>query len=217
MHLPMPVWDVPVRLFHWLLVAFGVLSYLSYRNGHMAVHVISGHAILALLIFRIVWGVVGSDTARLSRLLRSPRAVFEDLAGFFRREPDRAVGHNAAGGWMVALLLVLIAAQVGSGLCANDGVLTEGPLAKYVGQEMSDRLAHVHAVNFKVLLTAVGIHVLAVAGHALFKGQNLVRPMITGRKRLPAATPAPRMVSSSLGLGVLLAAAAAAYAVATLL
>lgn len=213
MLLPMPVWDLPLRLFHWLLVALGLISYFSYRYGAMTVHVWSGHGILALMLFRIVWGIVGSDTARFSTLLGAPRAVFRELARFFHREPDRTIGHTAAGGWMIALMFVLIAVQVGTGLCSNDGVLTEGPLAKYVGQETSDWLSHVHAVNIKLLIAAVGIHVLAVAGHAVFKGQNLLRPMITGRKRLPAAMPAPRMVGAPFGFAVLLIAGLLAYAI----
>jgi cytochrome b len=131
------------------------------------------------------------------------------------REPDTEVGHNAAGGWMVLMLLLLLAVQVGSGLCAHDRQHNAGPLAKYVGDAWGERLSLVHSVNFNIILAAIGLHVLAVASYAVFKRQNLLRPMLTGKKRLPAITRAPRMASPLLALLVLALAAAVAWAVAT--
>ena len=103
----------------------------------MELHFWSGYAIIALLLFRLVWGFVGSETARFSRFLRSPRAALHHLSRLHRREPDTEIGHNAAGGWMVLVLLGLVAVQVATGLFANDDIATEGPLYNHVSKERS--------------------------------------------------------------------------------
>jgi cytochrome b len=216
LYLPMRVWDAPTRLFHWLIVLLVPASYVSGKLGWMDLHLRFGYAVLALLLFRVAWGVVGSETARFSSFLVSPLAGLRHLAQFGRREPDTAVGHNAAGGWMVVLLLVLLLVEAGSGLFANDGLgVTAGPLAGYVRERTSDLLTVVHALNMNLILAAVGVHVVAIVLYAAVKGQNLVRPMITGKKRLPAATRAPRMASPLLALLVLALAVAVTLLVAT--
>jgi cytochrome b len=214
--LPMRVWDLPTRVFHWLLVLLIPASYVSMKLNKMDLHMALGHAMLALLLFRWAWGVIGSDTAKFTRFLGSPLAAFRHLARIGKREPDTEVGHNAAGGWMVLAMLLLLSVQVGSGLCANDGGGSEGPLAKYVGDTWSDRLSLVHEVNFKLVLAAIALHVLAVLAYAIVKRQNLVRPMVTGKKRLPAITRAPRMASSVLAIAVLAVAIAVSVAVSRL-
>jgi cytochrome b len=213
--LPMRVWDLPTRLFHWLIVVLVAGLYVSRKLHEMPLHMLLGYAMLALLLFRLVWGFAGSDTARFRCFLVSPLAGLRHLARWRVREPDTQVGHNAAGGWMVLLLLLLLAVQVGSGLCAHDREHNAGPLAKYAGDVWGERLSLVHSVNFNIILAAIALHILAVASYAVFKRQNLIRPMITGKKRLPAVTRAPRMASPLLALLVLAAAAAVAWAVAT--
>ena len=215
MNLPMRVWDAPTRLFHWAIVLLIATSYISVQKNWMQLHLMSGFTVLTLLLFRVVWGFVGSDTARFRQFLRSPVAGLRHLAQFTRREPDTEIGHNAAGGWMVLLMLGLLAGQVGTGLFANDDGGTEGPLAKYVTKETSDWLSGIHAKSFNVLIGLMALHVLAVVGYAVIKRQNLLRPMITGKKRLPAATPAPRMASSLLALAILILAGAAVWILAT--
>ena len=200
---PVKVWDAPVRLFHWAIVLLVGFSWLSIEESWMQLHFLSGYAILTLLIFRIVWGVIGSDTARFARFLASPAAALRHLRQLACRQPDRQVGHNAAGGWMVALLLLLLLVQVGTGLCANDDVMNEAPLARFLGKQLSDRLSAIHGVNFILLQIALGLHVLAVLAYAVVKRHDLVRPMLTGRKRLPATVAPPRLVSAWLALPVL--------------
>jgi cytochrome b len=163
--------------------------------------------VLTLLLFRLAWGVVGSETARFSRFLASPRAALRHLAHLPRREPDHEVGHNAAGGWMVLGMLGLLIVQVGTGLYANDDVLTEGPLAQSVDKSTSDWLSHIHVVNFRLIEIAVAAHILAVLTYAVLKRHDLVRPMVTGRKRLPATLAAPRMVSPWLAVLLVVVAA----------
>jgi cytochrome b len=212
LQLPLRVWDAPIRLFHWSLVLLFLLAYATSQLDWMNLHLLTGYAILALLLFRLVWGVVGSETARFASFVVSPMAGLRHLQHFREREPDTQVGHNAAGGWMVLILLALLTIQVGSGLFANNDGATEGPLMKFVSKPHSDLLSAVHSLMFDFLLAAVILHVLVVIAYAVVKKHDLVRPMITGKKRLPAATHAPRLASPLLALLVLLLATATVVA-----
>ena len=192
------VWDVPVRLFHWLTVlAFAVLWYSGSVGGmdmdlplpggkslylsNMDVHMWLGQLVLTLVIFRILWGVVGSSTARFSSFLRGPRAVLDYVKAFVRGETPLTAGHNAGGGWMVVALLLLLAAQAITGLFANDDLFSEGPLAHLVSSETSGNLTQLHVLLFNVLLGAILLHILAVLSY-VFRGKNLIGAMVTGRK-----------------------------------
>ncbi len=192
---PIRVWDVPIRLFHWAIVILLGTSWLTESRGWMELHFLSGYTILALLLFRLAWGFAGSDTARFSRFLKSPLTALRHLSRLHRREPDTEIGHNAAGGWMVLVMLAMLAVQVSTGLCANDDGDTEGPLFSYVGKDWSDWLSHIHAVNFSLIKIAVVLHVLAILIYATVKRHDLVRPMITGRKHLPSGMAAPALAS----------------------
>ena len=203
----MKVWDLPVRLFHWGIVLLILAAWVTQEYNWMDWHVRIGYTILTLLVFRIVWGFVGSDTARFGRFLRSPPAAVRHLARLHRREADAEVGHNAAGGWMVMLMLALIAVQAGTGLFSNDDGDTEGPLMHLVSKDQSDGLSHIHALNFKLLEAAILLHVLAIGLYGVLKRQNLLRPMLTGVKRLPPGAACPRMVSPRWAAVVLAVAA----------
>ena len=213
--LPMRVWDAPTRLFHWAIILLIAGSYISISLDAVALHLIFGYTMAALLLFRIVWGLVGSETSRFSKFLRSPIAGLRHLSKFRAREPDTQVGHNEAGGWMVLVLLLILVVQVVTGLCANDDGATEGPLAKYVGKARSDWLSGIHGLNFNILVGLMILHVAAIVAYAVVKKHDLVRPMITGKKRLPAATRAPRMASTALAGVVLAVAGAAVWVLAT--
>jgi len=202
----MRVWDAPIRLFHWAMVLLVAFSYVSAKKGWMDLHFLSGYAILTLLLFRLVWGFVGSQTARFASFLGNPLDGLRHLARFTRREPDIQIGHNAAGGWMVLVMLLLLAVQAGTGLFATDDVVSVGPLGQFVSTEVSEKLTSVHSFNFNLILGAIVLHVLAILAYAVIKRHDLVRPMITGKKRLPAATRAPRIARNWLALVVLLCA-----------
>ena len=188
------VWDAPTRLFHWALVVLLGFSWLTESRGWMELHFLSGYSVIALLLFRVAWGFVGSETACFSHFVKSPLDALRNLARLHRREPDVGIGHNAAGGWMVLAMLALLAVQVATGLCANDDADTEGPLFSYVGKDWSDWLSHIHAVNFKLIQLAVLVHLGAILAYAVLKRHDLVRPMITGRKPLPDALAPPALV-----------------------
>ncbi|MFL5284960.1 MAG: cytochrome b/b6 domain-containing protein [Rhodopila sp.] len=189
------VWDLPVRLFHWSIVVLIAAAWVTQEFNLMDWHVWCGYAILTLLLFRVIWGFVGSDTARFTRFLKSPIAALRHLAHLRRREEDREIGHNAAGGWMVLVMLALLGVQAGTGLFSNDDGNTEGPLMHLVDKEQSDWLSKIHALNFNLILAVIVLHVLAIVAYAMLKRQNLVRPMLTGRKDMPGEVAAPRLVS----------------------
>lgn len=210
------VWDGPTRLFHWSLVALIAGAWFTAENGWIDWHFRCGYAILALLLFRLVWGFVGSDTARFVRFVKSPVAALAHLAHITKREPDTEIGHNAAGGLMVLAMLALILVQVGLGLFSTDGIFTDGPLAYLVGPDLSDRITGWHEFNFNLILAAVVLHVAAILTYAVLKRHDLVRPMVTGLKKLPAGLAAPRMAPLWLALLVFAVAAGGVYAFATL-
>jgi len=192
---PMKVWDLPMRLFHWAIVLLILAAWVTQYVNRMDLHMLVGYSILTLLLFRIVWGFIGSDTARFTRFLRSPVAALRHLAHLRRREADREIGHNAAGGWMVLVMLALIGIQTGTGLFSNDDGDTEGPLMHLVSKDQSDWLSHIHYLNFKAIEAVIVLHVLAIVIYAVLKRQNLVRPMVTGTKIMPGDAVAPRLVS----------------------
>jgi cytochrome b len=215
-NLPMPIWDLPIRLFHWILVVLLGFMWLSGKQGWLTWHMYAGYAILSLLIFRVIWGFIGSDTARFLFFLKSPIEALRHLSHITKREPDHEVGHNAAGGWMVLGLLGLLFAQVLTGLGANNDVSVEGPLANAVGKDMSDLLSSWHRVFFKMIQIAAALHILAIVTYAVLKRHDLVRPMITGKKPMPGAMTPPRIVSWKLGLVVWLIAVALVVALVNL-
>lgn len=176
-------WDWPVRLFHWALVALLGGSWASAEAGveYMQWHMRCGYAVLTLLVFRLLWGLWGSRSARFAGFVRGPRAVLSYARAWFSRRPQHYLGHNPLGGWMVMILLGLVALQAGSGLFANDDIFNEGPLAQLVAGSTSGFLTFIHKTNFNLLLLAVALHVAAVLVY-LWRGENLLKAMFTGRK-----------------------------------
>ena len=180
------VWDVPTRIFHWLLVALIVASLVTGNVGgltFMRIHMLSGYAILALILFRVIWGFIGNTHARFSNFVAGPLTAIGYARGLVSGSGRAYLGHNPLGGWSVLVMLVLMLVQAATGLCANDDIFTEGPLAGRVGKATSDFLTGIHQTNANLLYVVMAVHVIAVLGY-LFKGDNLIRPMITGRKRV---------------------------------
>lgn len=203
-----PVWDIPVRLFHWILVLLIAFSWLSNKMDWMTWHMYSGYTILTLILFRILWGFVGSTHARFSDFIYGPRALIAYIKTLPSRTAAKFAGHNPLGGISVVLILLCVLAQAGTGLFANDDIITEGPLYKHVTKELSDWLTTIHKYNFNLLLALIGVHVAAVLYYLFYKSENLIKPMFTGRKHLPAGAAPATM--RSVGLAVVLLAACAA-------
>lgn len=182
------IWDVPVRLFHWLLVGLLGFSWWSGSQHLIDWHRLSGFTILALLLFRLYWGVVGSPTARFRHFVRGPRAVVAHL----RAAGESAPGHTPIGGWSVVAMLATLAAMVLAGLFAVDvDGLESGPLADYVSFDQGRLAAEIHHWIFNALLALVALHVLAITFYLLHRRKNLIGPMITGRGRASGTSAAP--------------------------
>ena len=176
------VWDVPTRLFHWSILVLVFVSWLSADQGYMTVHLWSGSASLALVLFRLAWGVVGSTTSRFRDFLHPPRKVAGYLKAMAGGDKPLYAGHNPAGGLMVVALIVILLAQALTGLFANDGLHFTGPLAIWVSEEASAQATTIHGLIFDGLLVLIWCHVVAVGFYLFVKGENLVRPMFTGKK-----------------------------------
>lgn len=175
------VWDLPVRVFHWALVALVTTSWITAETGLTTIHSWSGYGVLGLVVFRLVWGLVGSEHARFGDFLSRPAAAWSYLKNMLGGANPHYDGHNPAGGWMVMALLAVLLLQVGTGLFATDEILFDGPFAPLVGGDWSEWLTEIHEASFNLLLALVVVHVAAVGLHELF-GERLVRAMIDGRK-----------------------------------
>jgi cytochrome b len=186
------VWDVPTRLFHWLAVLLVAAAYATWRLNWMDWHALAGESLLALLLFRLLWGLFGSESTRFSSFLAAPGTAARYLATLFRREPDRYAGHNPAGGWMVVLLLGLLFGETLTGLYVANDVADAGPFTEMTPAPIANAITTLHAVLWNALLAAIALHVLAIIVYAAAKRHNLLLPMISGRKRLPDTVPAPR-------------------------
>ncbi|QYJ76261.1 MULTISPECIES: cytochrome b/b6 domain-containing protein [Shewanella] len=176
------VWDLPVRLFHWLMVTLLGLLWWSAEVGEMQWHQVFAYSLMALLLFRVLWGFVGSDTARFAHFLHHPLTVVEYAKTTVSKGVKGHHGHNPLGGYMVLVLLLCLALQLISGLFATDEVFTEGPLVSMVSSDTASWMTWLHKRNFDLLLILAAVHVLAVVWH-LLKGDRLLGAMVTGRRR----------------------------------
>lgn len=182
---PVRVWDPYVRVFHWLLVIGLIASWITGENEWYETHYQVGLCVGWLVIFRILWGFVGSPTARFSHFLKGPSAVLGYAQTLFARKPSHSFGHNAAGGLMVLILLLAVGIQAFSGLFNTDDVLFDGPLFDNAPESVTDFAGFVHGRLFNILLALIALHVLVIALYFFWKRENLVRAMITGRAFLP--------------------------------
>ncbi len=183
------VWDLPVRLFHWLIVILFAFSWWTADNDHLDWHFVSGYTILGLLLFRVYWGFVGSGTARFAGFVKGPKAVLGYASQLFARPGKISLGHNPMGGWSVLAMLALLILQVGLGLFAIDVDGVEGgPLDNLVSFETARRMSHFHGLVFNILLGLIGLHVVVVLFYLVFKRENLIAAMIGGHKRAARET-----------------------------
>lgn len=186
------VWDLPVRLFHWSLVLLVPALWWTAENDRMDFHILLGETMLGLVLFRLLWGLLGSSTAKFSRFVTGPGAALRYLRG-----SGRAFGHNPIGGWSVVLILLALSVQTGLGLFASDeDGIHSGPLSRHMPDlDSAHQLAERHESFFWVILGLIALHVLAILWYLLVKRDNLVTPMVTGRRQAgeagEALVPAP--------------------------
>lgn len=198
------VWDLPTRIFHWVLALCVVGSVVSAKIGGNALewHMRIGFTVFALLAFRLIWGLVGGHWSRFARFVYAPGTLWRYLRGASRADEHHDVGHSPLGALSVFGLLALLAAQVGTGLFADDEIATTGPLNKFVASSTGLVLTGWHkGWGQWLIITLVVLHVAAIVFYLVAKKRNLVRPMWTGDKALPAGVPA----SADGGRGRLLA------------
>ena len=201
------LWDLPLRLFHWSLVVLLAALWWTAENDRTELHEKLGYVTLGLLVFRLYWGLFGSSTARFSGFVKGPRAI----AAYLRGQSSASVGHNPLGALSVLLLLGLMIVEVGLGLFTQDvDGIEAGSLAQYISYETADLASEWHEFLFNVILGVVALHLLAIVFYLVVKRDNLVGPMITGRKNFDDAVESPRMASlANLFVGILLSAAIA--------
>jgi len=204
---PVRVWDLPTRLFHWALAALVVCSFVTVKLGGfwMDWHMRSGYAILALVLFRVLWGFAGSRYALFSSFVRRPA----DVIGYLRGQVEHGAGHSPLAAVSVLALLGALLVQASTGLFSNDGNFTEGPLARLVSSAAGERLSTVHRFGEWALYALVSLHIAAIAYYTTFRKVALVRPMITGDRFDVDAPPADDGLATRLrALALALAAAA---------
>ncbi|MEA3588764.1 cytochrome b/b6 domain-containing protein [Pseudidiomarina sp. 1APP75-27a] len=186
------VWDSFIRGYHWLLVvAIGGLWWTA-ENAYMEWHLRIAIGVGALMLARMMWGVVGSPNARIATFVKGPRAFWQHLKELRSGNYQAGKTHNPVGGWAVLLLWSLIFVQLGTGLFATDEIFFSGPLASLVSSETQSQLTDIHKLNFNVLLTFIGVHVVAILVYRL-RGENLLGSMVHGRRKLEQA---PRLYAS---------------------
>jgi len=183
------VWDVPLRMVHWTIVILIATSWWTAEQGMLDWHRLSGYLILALLLFRLLWGVLGSTTARFASFVRGPAAVISYVRrSVFTRTPNVVTGHNPIGGWSAVVMLSALLTQAILGLFAVDiDGLESGPLASHVSFDAGRLAAETHAMLFNILLALIALHVAAVLFYLIVKRTNLLLPMILGWRRGEAA------------------------------
>ena len=196
------VWDLPLRLFHWLLVVCVVGSIVSAKRGQLDLHFWFGYAILALLVFRLLWGLVGPRYARFGSFLFSPAA----LVRYLRGAPDapRTLGHTPLGALSAFALLAIIGSQAASGLFVSDEIATEGPLARLVSAKTVGQASWWHHVNERLIFAIIGLHLAALLFYRVVRRLSLVKPMVVGDKRVEptAADPAPAVLAARDDAGI---------------
>jgi len=213
------IWDIWVRLFHWSLASCIVFLLVSGTTGWQFFewHRTVGEVVLALLLFRLCWGIFGSSNARLFALIRTPSSAIKHLASLFRGDVTAERGHNAAGGWAVLAMLGVIAFQALSGLfIADEEELIEGVFYGVLSGELTTRLLHLHHANATLIKFVVLLHVVMIAIYAVRAAQNLIVPMLTGSMQWPATQPVPTVIFQRRWIG-LATAVTCALAVGTIL
>ncbi len=205
------VWDLPVRLMHWGLVVAVAGAWLSQEleGDYFVWHVRCGYAVLVIAVVRIAWGFVGTRHARFAEFVRGPRSVLAYIKSLVSNGDEQYVGHNPLGALAVLLMLSLLLAQAATGLFANDEIFNTGPLFGYVTLDRSNQLTGLHEQLFDALIVVLAIHVLAAFAYLWWKRQNLIWPMMTGRKAAHVVPEESAITESRLVLWLVLLALAA--------
>jgi cytochrome b len=214
---PVRVWDLPTRVFHWVLAGCVAGSVITAKLGGNATswHFWFGYAAFTLLVFRVVWGLVGGRWSRFTSFVRSPATLMRYLRGQSHADEQLDVGHSPLGALSVLAVLAVLMVQVGTGLVADDEIANAGPLVSLVSGSVSSSVTTWHKTFGQwLILGLVALHVSAIVFYRLKKRIDLIGPMLHGDKQLPATTPASADGQRSRWLALLvlgLSAAAVAW------
>jgi cytochrome b len=211
------VWDIPTRVFHWTFVALIIAAWATSEFGWIEWHAWIGQALLALVVYRILWGIMGSETAQFWNFVKGPKAAIAYARGLLAGHTPPSIGHNPLGALMILALLGLVALQAILGLFANDDIYFEGPLRHLVSKATSDTLTGLHHLLFDAIWLAAAAHIGAALFYLFIKRENLIRPMITGVKDWAKPHPKLRFTPAWLAIPALAAAAALVWAAVTYL
>jgi cytochrome b len=203
---PIRIWDLPIRIFHWLLVLLFVAAYTTHILGtdYFIYHLWFGYATLILVSFRILWGFVGTYHARFSNFVRNPIATIKYALSVFKKTDKPHAGHNPLGAIMVIILLPAILVQAITGLFTNDEIFNVGPLYAYISDELSLSLTSLHRQLFYWILGAIVLHIAAVLCHQFLKRDNIIGAMFTGKITAKGLENEKSISSSKLWLAVIL-------------
>jgi cytochrome b len=200
------IWDAPTRLCHGLFILLLPTAWFTAVNHHMTLHRYSGYALLGVLVFRLYWGFAGFAPSRFKSFVRGPEATLAYARRLFDRTTPMTPGHNPLGAWSVLALLLLMAVQTGLGLFSVDvDGIESGPLSDWVSFDVGRICADLHHLLFNGLLGLIALHLAAILFYVFYKRENLVAPMLHGRKRLDARLPALQRPWLRLCVGVVLA------------
>jgi cytochrome b len=200
------VWDLPVRLFHWTLVAAIAAAYVTNRLGvsYFRYHVWCGYAVIVLVSFRILWGLVGTRHALFRNFVRGPAETLRYGSGLIVGRPAHYIGHNPLGALMVLAFLAALGLQAATGLFGNDEIFNFGPLYGYVSKQASLALTSLHKKLFYWIAAFIGVHIVAVVAHHFLWREKLVHAMITGRKTIKGSLAIEPIRSSRTWLAAIL-------------
>ena len=190
---PIRIWDIPVRLFHWLLVLFVIALFItgSLGGNWLEWHKRAGFSVLGLVTFRIIWGFAGSYHARFVNFVCGPKATIKYVKSLANRNAPPYAGHNPLGAISVLAMLTALEVQAILGLFSNDDVMLEGPYAVLVSKALSDQLTGFHKLNANFILVLIGLHLAAIAFAYFYRKENLIVPMFTGYKKMPETETIP--------------------------
>lgn len=201
------VWDIWIRIFHWVLVVSVGFLLISGETGFLFFdwHRNVGEWVLVLLLFRVIWGFIGSSNTSLVGLIVNPLKAFSHLAQLLRGTTAQTRGHNAAGGWAVIIMLLAILFQAISGLfIADEDELIEGVFYGELSSGASEQLLHLHHLNAEFIMVLVAVHIAMIFFYLIRAGQNLIKPMLTGRMGWHADQQPPAATFASPIIGLVL-------------
>ncbi|TWX47419.1 cytochrome b/b6 domain-containing protein [Colwellia hornerae] len=200
------IWDLPLRIFHWLFSCTVIASWYTsdQDNNLIELHMQLGFFALGLLVFRILWGFLGTKHSLFSSFFPTPKRLIKYISDIKNKQVQKSSGHNPLGSLMVILMIVLISLQAISGLFINDDVFSSGPYYDSVSKEVEQVMVFLHHNVFDFMIAAIGLHLLAIVYYVHVKKQSLILPMITGKKLTDKINKADEITHSKLWLALII-------------